>query len=151
RRAVELDLVSRRLVGDAQPLLAVAVVEHQHEPPCLERADLGRIGARQRARRGRDLARPARLAPVTAQVVRVVDVALVEQDAHLGADLRYREEAAAITAPADRAEREGPGARRLDQARDTYPNAAELFGIGAVDYLADVEPVVPQLVALEVV
>jgi hypothetical protein len=72
------------------------------------------VSSFERSRRRRKLGGAAGFAPVAAEVVRVVDVALVEQDADLGAGLGHREEAASIAAAAHGAERERPGARRLD-------------------------------------
>jgi len=141
RRAVELDLVARHLVLDAQRLLAGVVVEREQEAAGLEGADVRRVVVREVARRCGNLGGAAGLAPVAAEVVGVVDVALVEQDADLGALLGHGEEAAGIAAAAHGAEWEGPGARGFDQAGDPDAHAAEALGVGATDDVADVEAV----------
>lgn len=98
----------------------------------------------------RYLALAVRLAPVRAQVVRRVHVALVEEDRDLGAFLRHGEEAVVLHAATGGAERPGPRAERLQHAGHADAHAPEAFGVSAVGDVADVHAEQARVVGAEI-
>ena len=99
----------------------------------------------------RNLALAVGLPPLGAEVVRRVDVALVEEDRDLGPLLGHREEPAVLEAAAGGAERPGPRAVRLDHPGDAHTHAPEPIGVAAVGDVADVHPEEPGVAGLDVV
>src|SRR5690606_32596995 len=89
--------------------------------------------------------------PLGAEVVRSIDVALVEEDRDLGAFLWHGEEAVVFHAAARSAERPGPSAEGLEHAGHADPNAPGTVRVFAVGDVADVHAQQARVVGADVV